>query len=107
YEILSDRKKKENYTNPEITVFLEDYLGFLEKNRGIKIWTGAEAFREMLVGIDIEAELVEAKEAFKKLPRASNLEKLKFLQGLQKSSLKLEWIVINDLMVIPCGLRPV
>lgn len=91
YEILSDRKKRENYTDSEInTVFLEDYLGFLEKHYGVKIWTGAEALRELLIGIDVKAELAKVKEIVKEAPQKSNLEKLKFLQGLQKSGLKLE-----------------
>lgn len=91
YEILSNSQRREDYTNPETnTVFLEDYLEFLEKHCGIKIWTGAEALRELLVGIDIEAELIKVKEAVKKLPQKSNLEKLKFLQGLRNSGLKLE-----------------
>jgi curved DNA-binding protein CbpA len=77
YEILSDSKKRENYTNPETsTVFLEDYLGFLEKHCGVKIWTGAEALRELLVGIDIKAESAKFKEEVKEAPQKSNLEKL-------------------------------
>jgi len=44
----------------------------------------------LLVGIDIKAELAKFKEEVKEAPQKSNLEKLKFLQGLQKSSLKLE-----------------
>src|SRR4051812_47510521 len=94
YEVLSDRKKRKNYTNAENsainTVFLEDYLEFLEKNCGTKIWAGAEALQELLVGIDIKAELAKVKEAIKIAPQKVNQEKLKFLQGLQKSGLKLE-----------------
>ena len=91
YEILSDIRSKKDHADSEInTVFLEDYLDFLEKNCGIKIWTGTEAFRELLVGIEVEAELAKIKSAVKETPQKVNQEKLKFLHGLQKSGLKLE-----------------
>lgn len=84
--------KKNDKSNEEVAdvVFLDDYLDFLEKRRGVKILTGTEAFRELLLGIDIEAELAKVKAAVKEAPQKVNQEKLKFLQGLQKSGLKLE-----------------
>ena len=84
--------KKNDKSNEEVAdvVFLDDYLDFLEKRRGVKIWTGTEAFRELLLGIDVETKLAQTKIAVKEAPQKVNREKLKFLQGLQKSGLKLE-----------------
>src|SRR6185369_13393123 len=49
--IKKNDKKTDDVTN---IIFLEDYLDFLEKYCGVKIWTGTEAFRELLAGIDVE-----------------------------------------------------
>jgi hypothetical protein len=87
-EIIKNSSKNDEETTE--VIFLEDYLDFLEKHCGVKIWTGAEALRELLVGIDIEAELIKVKQALREAPQKVNQEKLKFLQGLQKSGLKLE-----------------
>ncbi|CAJ0852618.1 2679_t:CDS:2 [Entrophospora sp. SA101] len=74
--------KKIDKSNEEITdvVFLDDYLDFLEKHCRVKIWTGTEAFRELLVGIDIAAELAKVKQAVKENPQKVSNEKLRFLQ---------------------------
>src|SRR6185437_6325276 len=85
--IKKNDKKEDNVTD---IIFLEDYLDFLEKHCGVKIWTGTEAFRELLAGINVEAELAQVKQALKEAPSKVNQEKLKFLRGLQKSGLKLE-----------------
>jgi|SRR6185312_4398260 len=91
-ELNENLTKKNEKSNKEATdvIFLEDYLDFLEKHCGVKIWTGAEAFRELLIGIDVDAELDKAKKASKEAPQKTNQEKLKFLNGLKKSGLKLE-----------------
>ena len=90
----------------EEVIFLDDCLDFLEKNCGVKIWTGTEAFRELLAAIEVEEELAKIKSITEKKSQKVNHEKLRFLQGLQKSGLKLELMIINNLPVIPCGLRP-
>ncbi|WNE41047.1 MAG: DNA-directed RNA polymerase subunit beta' [Mycoplasmataceae bacterium] len=104
-KLKGGKKKDDNVINN--SVFLEDYLAFLEKNRQIKIWTGTEAFRELIAEIDVEQELAKAKKEVSDNPQKANSERLKFLQALQKNGLKLEWMIITDLPVIPCGLRPV
>jgi len=43
-----------------------------------------------LAGINVEQELAKVKKAFKEVPQKVSQEKIKFLQGLQKSGLKLE-----------------
>jgi DNA-directed RNA polymerase subunit beta' len=103
-EKIKNNKKIEEITD---SIFLEDYLDFLERNYQIKIWTGTEAFQELLLRIDVEQELAKAKKEVEANPQKANSERLKFAQALQKTGLKLEWIIINNLPVIPCGLRPV
>jgi hypothetical protein len=43
-----------------------------------------------LAKIDVKSELAKVKNALKEVSQKVNQEKLKFLQGLQKSGLKLE-----------------
>jgi DNA-directed RNA polymerase subunit beta' len=87
------------------TIFLEDYLVFLENFCQIKIWTGSEAFRVLLKEINLEQELALLEKS-EKVDQKS-IEKKRFLQALQNNGIKLEWIVMDKLPVIPCGLRPI
>ena len=103
-EKLTNNKKSEEITD---VIFLEDYLSFLEANCQIKIWTGTEALQELLTSINVEQELDKAKKEVEANAQKANSERLKFLQSLQKTGLKLEWMIITNLPVIPCGLRPV
>ncbi|MCE8162738.1 MAG: DNA-directed RNA polymerase subunit beta' [Candidatus Moeniiplasma glomeromycotorum] len=89
----------------EDTVFLEDYLTFLEKFCSIKIWTGSEAFQELLKGINLEKELAALKKFSGKVAQ-KNADKRRFLQALQDNKIRLEWMVMQNLPIIPCGLRP-
>lgn len=60
-----------------------------------------------MVGIDIVEEIKKAKDGQTgTLPKTKN-EKLRFLHALQKSGINLEWMIMRDLPVIPCGLRPI
>src|SRR5947209_8187571 len=75
---LNEKITKKNDKDSEATdvIFLEDYLDFLEKHCGVKIWTGTEAFRELLVGVNVEAELAKVKNALKETTQKVNQEKL-------------------------------
>ncbi|MCE8158974.1 MAG: DNA-directed RNA polymerase subunit beta' [Candidatus Moeniiplasma glomeromycotorum] len=86
-------------------VFLEDYLAFLEKFCQIKIWTGSEAFEALLKGIDLNRELTALKEESRVNQKSA--EKRRFLEALQKNGIKLEWMIMHKLPIIPCGLRPI
>jgi len=101
-EKISEKEKIE--TNK---VFLEDYLDFLEKHRQVKIGTGTEAFQQLLKEIDIKRELEKLKEINKKEALKGRNESIKFLEGLRKTGINLEWMIIYNLPLIPCGLRPV
>ncbi|KLL01818.1 MAG: DNA-directed RNA polymerase subunit beta' [Mycoplasmataceae bacterium RC_NB112A] len=96
-EDLVEEKEKD-------TVFLEDYLEFLEKFGQIKIWTGSEAFESLLKGINLNQELEILKKGEMNQKQS---ERKRFLQALQNNKIKLEWMVMHKLPVIPCGLRPI
>ncbi len=84
--------------------FLDNDLMFFEA------MMGAEAIRKLLQDIDVEKEIINLRERFNK---ASSLErqlierKLKYLEGVYKNGLKLEWMVMDVLPVLPAGLRPI
>src|SRR4051812_30909922 len=82
-EKLEEKDNKDNMEST--TVFLEDYLDFLEKYWKIKIWTGTEALRELLVGIDIKEEIKKVKNIEGTTLQKTKNEKLRFLQGLQNT----------------------
>jgi DNA-directed RNA polymerase beta' subunit len=87
-----NKKISEEDNNKRVieTVFLEDYLDFLAKHWGIKIGTGTEAFQELLNRVNIEEELERVKNSLQEGPNKINQGKLRFLQALQKSGVKLE-----------------
>lgn len=118
-EIIQDHRLSKEITNQaqqlaeslvekeeQDPVFLEDYLTFLEKNCQIKIWTGSEAFEALLKGVNLDQELDILKKASGEIVQ-KNAEKRRFLQALKNSGIKLEWIIMHKLPVIPCGLRPI
>nr|CAG8584891.1 15453_t:CDS:10 [Entrophospora candida] len=62
---------------------------------------------KLLRGVDVEEELQKIKTSSKGILQKVEIEKKRFLQALQKNGIKLEWMIISDLPIIPCGLRPV
>lgn len=70
---------------------------------------GAEAIRDLLAGIDLEAlvqELTADAEASQGQKRKKILKRLKMLEGMKSADIKPEWMVISELPVIPPDLRP-
>lgn len=90
-KLIEKISEKEKNQGLEInTVFLEDYLGFIEKHRQVKIRIGTEAFQKLLKEINIEEELAKIKEANKKEILKGKNESIKFLEGLRKTGINLE-----------------
>jgi len=85
-------------------IFLNDYLSFFKKNLKTKILIGSQAFFEILSKIDVNEEIEKIK---KENIKKTEIDKLKFLKNIKKNEIKLEWIIMNNLLVIPCGLRPI
>ncbi|RHZ35465.1 DNA-directed RNA polymerase subunit beta' [endosymbiont GvMRE of Glomus versiforme] len=106
-ELNKDVEKDKQENTGASIIFLENYLNFLEEHWQIKIKIGTEAFAELIRTINIKEELEKMRESDEKSLGKSDLEKLRFLQALQKNNIELEWMIIHKLPVIPCGLRPV
>jgi DNA-directed RNA polymerase subunit beta' len=93
-------------------VFIEDYLAFLEANWSLKIKTGSEALYEILKNVDLNEELKNLKATKAILAEKSNPnfdlinDKIRIVKSLINNNLKLEWMVLHNLPVIPCGIRP-
>ena len=71
---------------------------------------GAEALREILANIDLEAERasmrVELKETTSETKRKKLVKRLKLVEAFIDSNTKPEWMVLTVLPVIPPDLRP-
>jgi DNA-directed RNA polymerase subunit beta' len=71
---------------------------------------GAEAIKELLKGVDIEALAEELRERMKNDPsqqkRVKYAKRLKVLEAFRKSGNKPEWMILDVIPVIPPELRP-
>ncbi|GAB4285567.1 MAG: DNA-directed RNA polymerase subunit beta' [Candidatus Dojkabacteria bacterium] len=85
---------------------LEDYNMFFFDSG-----MGAEAIKDLLRTIDIEAEINDLEEEVKKtksqLKRSKGIQRLRILKGLKKSGVNPEWLILEVLPVIPPDLRPI
>ena len=100
-DIITDetlfREMKEKYGSP---------FGYGVYFRG---GMGAEAIRELLAAVDLEAEAKSLREIIKtskgqKLSRA--VKRLKVVEGFLRSDNKPEWMILQSIPVIPPELRP-
>ena len=100
-DIITDetlfREMKEKYGSP---------FGYGVYFRG---GMGAEAIRELLAAVDLEAEAKSLREIIKtskgqKLSRA--VKRLKVVEGFLRSDNKPEWMILQSVPVIPPELRP-
>lgn len=74
-----------------------------------KAQTGATAVKTLLEKIDVDAtvtQLEEAAEASQGQKRRKLLKRLKKLEGMQKAGIKPQWMVMQNIPVIPPELRP-
>ncbi len=70
---------------------------------------GAEAIRNLLASIDLDAltiELAEEAENSSGQKRKKILKRLKMLEGMKASDIRPEWMILTELPVIPPDLRP-
>jgi len=74
-----------------------------------KAGIGAEAIRDLLTEIDLDALAIELKEESENTTgqrKRKALKRLKIVEGMQQAGLKPDWLVISELPVIPPDLRP-
>ena len=71
---------------------------------------GAEAIRELLANIDIDAEVEQLRDELSQTNSEAKIKKfakrLKVLEGFQRSGIKPEWMILEVLPVLPPDLRP-
>ncbi len=91
----------------------EDKLRSLQEEHGLsafKAGIGAEAIRELLRGIDVNAEWedthAKAKKATSAAVKKKLAKRLKVLEAFRKSGNKPEWMVMDVIPVLPPELRP-
>jgi DNA-directed RNA polymerase subunit beta' len=89
----------------------ENYLEAIEQyGDEFEAKMGAEAIRELLMSIDIEAEVAGLREEIPNTNSETKLRKLtkrlKLLEAFMKSGNKPEWMVLKILPVLPPELRP-
>ena len=89
----------------------EQYLDAIEENGDeFDARMGAEAVRELLISIDIPAEIKQLHEEINATNSETKIKKLskrlKLLESLEKSGNKPEWMIMSVLPVLPPELRP-
>ncbi len=102
---LTDLKNGQLLTEEEY-LDAQDQYGLDAFTAGI----GAEAIREMLKAIDVEAEAEklreELKEATGELKPKKIIKRLKLVENFRESSNRPEWMIMTVIPVIPPELRP-
>ena len=74
-----------------------------------RVGMGAEAVKELLQGVDIEALAVELKEELKEASgqkKTRVIKRLEVVEAFRKSGNRLEWMILDVLPVIPPDIRP-
>ncbi|MFA7438864.1 DNA-directed RNA polymerase subunit beta', partial [Castellaniella sp.] len=89
----------------------DDYLAKTEEyGDDFHALMGAEAVRELLRNIDIDAEVERLRGELKATGSDAKIKKiskrLKVLEGFQKSGIKPDWMIMDVLPVLPPDLRP-
>jgi DNA-directed RNA polymerase subunit beta' len=97
-------KEKELLTEERYRELQQDYAG------KFRAGMGAEAIKELLKRVDIEALAVELREKMRNDPsqqkRIKYAKRLKVVEAFRKSGNKPEWMILDVLPVIPPELRP-
>ncbi len=89
----------------------EQYRSYLEEHPGqFKVGIGAEAIREMLMALDLQALSVELRENMRttgsKSKRAKYGKRLLVVEAFRDSGNKPEWMILEVIPVLPPDLRP-
>ena len=83
--------------------------------KGLKVGMGAEAIRELLMAVDLDAESEECKEILAESQSSSKapgqkaikaIKRLEVIESFRKSGNRPEWMILTVLPVIPPDIRP-
>ena len=88
----------------------DEYNKHRKNNYDFRAEMGAAAIKELLINIDIEAEIVTLKADLSntqsKQKEKKYVKRLKLLTAIQKSGNRSEWMILDVIPVIPPELRP-
>jgi DNA-directed RNA polymerase subunit beta' len=89
----------------------EEYFEALEQNGDeFEAKMGAEAVRQLLIDMDVAAEIAQMREEIPQTKSETRLKKLskrlKLMEALHASNNKSEWMIMTVLPVLPPDLRP-
>ena len=74
-----------------------------------RVGMGAEAIKELLAGIDIDAEATSLRaelDAASGQKKTKIIKRLEIIESFRKSGNKLEWMILDVVPVLPADLRP-
>ncbi|MDO4978304.1 MAG: DNA-directed RNA polymerase subunit beta', partial [Eubacteriales bacterium] len=106
---------KDILSDAEYRRILEEYRETGEDIGSFRVGMGAEAVKELLQAIDLEAESIELKKSLKATSgqkaasgqkKARNIKRLEVVEAFRLSNNKPEWMVLDAVPVIPPDIRP-
>ena len=101
--------EKDIISDTEYRRICEEYRNMDEGLGSFEVGMGAEAVKELLMRIDLEAESEELKKSLKNASgqkRARNIKRLEVVEAFRLSGNKPEWMILDAVPVIPPDIRP-
>ena len=101
--------KKDVISDAEYRRVTEEYRDSDEGLGNFRVGMGAEAIKELLAEIDLEAEAEELKKSLKNASgqkKARNIKRLEVVEAFRLSGNRPEWMVLDAVPVIPPDIRP-
>ena len=102
--------KKDVISDAEYRRVTEEYRNSDEGLGNFSVGMGAEAIKELLAEIDLEAEAEELKKSLKNASgqkKARNIKRLEVVEAFRLSGNRPEWMVLDAVPVIPPDIRPI
>ena len=112
YEYTYGVSLLERINNPKEPFEFSNNANFISDYTDAKFGVGAEAIKELLSGLDVEAEFNKIRSELKETQGDKNQRRVKLLKRLEvinafrQSENKPEWMILTALPVIPPELRP-
>ncbi len=109
--IARDRAKEEVMAISPMKVISEiEYYNYsLKYGEIFEAGTGAEVLRKICEKIDLKKEIEDSRAEIEKvsvLEKRKKMRRLRFLQSIQRSGVKSEWMFLTVLPILPPDLRP-
>ncbi|ACB83786.1 DNA-directed RNA polymerase subunit beta' [Natranaerobius thermophilus] len=101
--------KKQLLTETEYREYYDKFESQFKKGKGFKAMMGAEAIKELLKELDLEAltkELRNDLKTAKGQKKVRTVRRLEVAESFRKSGNKPEWMILDVIPVIPPDLRP-